>query len=159
MAQILPTTDTWNGKDIFKIDHSKFLYAFSHACANRLPNQAVPLHHKSSKHIIMDYTLRYNSSKGLYISDDNRDGDKILLSSHYIMHERRREFELTEDNFRVFVWSNFGCAYYMQAIIYYNGRKLLDFNPQKIFVLNHRELSIFYVSSTMGIDKAWLAIF
>jgi hypothetical protein len=107
----------------------------------------------------MDYTLRYNSSKGLYISDDNRDGDKILLSSHYIMHERRREFELTEDNFRVFVWSNFGCAYYMQAIIYYNGRKLLDFNPQKIFVLNHRELSIFYVSSTMGIDKAWLAIF
>lgn len=80
----------------------------------------------------MDYTLRYNSSKGLYISDDNRDGDKILLSSHSFMHERMRKFELTEDNFRVFVWSNFGCAYYMHAIIYYNGRKLLDFNPQKI---------------------------
>lgn len=107
----------------------------------------------------MDYALRYNSKKGLYISEDNRDGDKILLSSHSFMHERMRKFELTEDNFRVFVWSNFGCAYYMHAIIYYKGRKLLDFNPQKIFVLNHRELSNFYVSSTMGIEKAWLAIF
>ena len=107
----------------------------------------------------MNYTLNYNSDRGLYISTGTKTEDKILLRSHSIEHERMKSFTIQEKEFKVSVWSNFACAYYMYATIYYKGKQLLDFNPQKIFVLNHRELSRFYVPATMGRDKAWEMMF
>ncbi len=104
-------------------------------------------------------TLRYNISKGIYISNDNRDGNKTLLYPHDSLHARTLQFDIPEEDFKVSVWSNFGCAYYMYAVIYYREKQLLDFNPQKIFVLNHRELSKFYVSATMGLNKSWNMMF
>ena len=104
-------------------------------------------------------TLRYNISKGIYISNDNLDGNKTLLYPHDSLHARTLQFDIPEEDFKVSVWSNFGCAYYMYAVIYYREKQLLDFNPQKIFVLNHRELSKFYVSATMGLNKSWNMMF
>ena len=84
--------------------------------------------------------LCYSESKGLYVSKINfAPEDEVLFLPHGYKGFWEKGVQIPEENLSIKIKTNFGyCSMtYMKAIIERDGKRLLDFDKSKIFVLNN----------------------
>lgn len=101
--------------------------------------------------------LCYSESKGLYVSSIYfAPEEEILFLPHGYKGFWEREVQIPKDNLSIKIKTNFGYGSmtYMKAIVERDGKRLLDFDKSKFFVLNN--------SSVMTLDVehyAWKKLF
>ena len=101
--------------------------------------------------------LCYSEPKGLYVSSIYfAPEEEILFRPHGYKGFWEKEVQIPKDNFSIKIKTNFGygSVTYMKAIVERDGKRLLDFDKSKFFVLNN--------SSIMTLDVehyAWKKLF
>ena len=101
--------------------------------------------------------LCYSESKGLYVSQIYfAPEEEILFIPHGYKGFWEKEVQIPKDNLSIKIKTNFGYSSmtYMKAIVERDGKRLLDFDKAKFFVLNN--------SSVMTLDVehyAWKKLF
>ena len=101
--------------------------------------------------------LCYSEPKGLCVSSIYfAPEEEILFRPHGYKGFWEKEVQIPKDNFSIKIKTNFGygSVTYMKAIVERDGKRLLDFDKSKIFVLNN--------SSVMTLDVehyAWEKLF
>lgn len=84
--------------------------------------------------------LCYSESKGLYVSPIYlASEEKILFLPHGYKGFWEKEVQIPKDNLSIKIKTNFGYSSmtYMKAIVERDGKRLLDFDKSKFFILNN----------------------
>lgn len=84
--------------------------------------------------------LCFSKSKGLYVSQIYfAPEEDVLFLPHGYKGFWEKEVQIPKDNLSIKIRTNFGYSSmtYMQAIVERNGKRLLDFDKSKFFVLNN----------------------
>lgn len=94
----------------------------------------------------MSYTLNYTKEKGLRCENGWIYYKDNVIRSHEEKGFKVQLLEIPEEHIKVGVEANFGYgnASYLRAGILYNNHRLLDFDIEKLSLLNDNDLFFFF---------------